>query len=189
MWSCFLVIWYSWFQVHDDESWKLHHSSKEAGGGGCCHGVLFVCCSWWILFVNLYYWKLQCLIYIDKKCWVSEELFNCMRQFTTLLRIVFEYMNNVSGSVVLSLWWLSASEGKPSLKALFITGLRHLFPHHQLPHGADVQTQVGRFCNSLHGGDRQGDLGDEAGCQCSGQRVCHGVSQKGKDKKLIVSSF
>ena len=36
------------------------------------------------------------------------------------------------------------------------------FLDHQFPHGRDVPSQVDRLRHSLHGGDRQGDLRDEA---------------------------
>ena len=31
-------------------------------------------------------------------------------------------------------------------------GLRHQLPHHQLPHGGDVEAQACRLCYSLYGG-------------------------------------
>ena len=59
-------------------------------------------------------------------------------------------------------------------------GLRHQLPHHQLPHGRDVPAQADRLRRPVHGGDRQGDLGDEALRQLEGENMRRGVPQAGK---------
>ena len=41
-------------------------------------------------------------------------------------------------------------------------GLRHLLPDHQLPHRDDAQAQDRGLYHPIHGGRRQGDIGDEA---------------------------
>lgn len=60
----------------------------------------------------------------------------------------------------------------------FFAGLWYQFSDHQLPHRANVQTQVGGFCHSLYGRDRQGNQWNEAVSQCSGSYCCRGVPQK-----------
>jgi len=47
-------------------------------------------------------------------------------------------------------------------KTNICSGLRHLLPHYQFPHGGNAETQAGRLHHPLYGGGRQGDLRDEA---------------------------
>ena len=46
-------------------------------------------------------------------------------------------------------------------------GLRHLILDHQLPLRVHAEAQAGRLYHPIHGGCRQGDLGDEAVTECS----------------------
>ena len=61
---------------------------------------------------------------------------------------------------------------------------RQQLPRHQLPHGRDAAAQAHRLHHLLHGGDRQGDLGDEARHQLQGtdlrRVVPQGVQEQGK---------
>ena len=59
-------------------------------------------------------------------------------------------------------------------------GLRHQFPDHELPHRGDVPAQAHRLRHPLHGGDRQGDLRDEALRQFKGEDLRRRVPETGK---------
>ena len=66
---------------------------------------------------------------------------------------------------------------------------RQQFPGHQLPHGRDAPPQAHRLHHLLHGGDRQGDLRDEARHQLQGTDLRRGLPQRVQEQGKLSRSI